>query len=260
MTSIVLNENDWAREQINNRNLGVKPYETFCRIARYYLDNGDNKKEVRKKLDSFLLLCEPTASLPKWSNTIDNALSKAIKCRAIDIEYIPITRPEMEIIDELKGRQLQRLAFTLLCLAKYWDLVNAHGDHWVNSRDTDIMRMANINTSVKRQSLMYHTLNELGLIRFSKKIDNTNVRVQFITDGQEALQVSDFRNLGYQYLMYHGEPYYVCQNCGLTVKDNGRTSGRKPKYCNKCAIEIYMQQTVNSVMRHRSIKENKSCV
>ena len=33
MTSIVLNENDWAREQINNRNLGAKPYETFCRIT-----------------------------------------------------------------------------------------------------------------------------------------------------------------------------------------------------------------------------------
>lgn len=251
MTSIVLNENDWAREQINNRNLGAKPYETFCRIARYYLDNGDNKKEVRKKLDSFLLLCEPTASLPKWSNTIDNALSKAIKCRAIDIEYIPITRPEMEIIDELNGRQTRRLAFTLLCLAKYWDLVNRREDHWVNSKDTDIMRMANINTSIKRQSMMYHTLNELGLIRFSKKIDNTNVCVQFITDGTECLQVSDFRNLGYQYLMCHGEPYYVCQNCGITVKNKKKDAKNNPRYCCECAVEIHMQQTVNSVMRQR---------
>lgn len=251
MTSIVLNENDWAREQIDNCNLGAKPYETFCRIARYYLDNGDTKKEVRKKLDNFLLLCEPTASLPKWSNTIDNALSKAIKCSAIDIDYIPITKPEMEIIDELNGRQIRRLAFTLLCLAKYWDLVNRREDHWVNSKDTDIMRMANINTSIKRQSMMYHTLNELGLIRFSKKIDNTNVCVQFITDGAECLQVSDFRNLGYQYLMCHGEPYYVCQNCGITVKNKKKTAKHNPKYCCECAIEIHMQQTVNSVMRQR---------
>jgi hypothetical protein len=253
MTSIVLNEHEWAKEQIDNNSLGVKPFETFCRVARYYLDEGDTKREVRKKLDKFLLLCDPAASLPKWSNTLDNALTRATKSKAVDIDYIVITKPEMNLIDGLKGRQIQRLAFTLLCLAKYWDIVNSYGDHWVNNKDSDIMRMANINTSIKRQSMMYHTLNELGLIKFTKNIDNTNVRVQFITDGDECLRVSDYRNLGYQYLMYHGEPYYVCQNCGITVKEKNKakTSGRKPKYCSECAIEIHMRQTINSVMRRR---------
>lgn len=252
MSTIVLNEHDWAKEQIDNKTLGSKPYETFCRVAKYYLDNGATRKEARRQLDSFLLMCEPTASLPKWSETLDCAIKRASKYDAIDIDSITISKPEMDKIDSLNGKQLRRLAFALLCLAKYWDIVNTHGDHWVNSKDCDIMRMANINTSIKRQSLMYHTLSELGLIRFSKKIDNTNVRVCFIEDGETAMEISDFRNLGYQYLKYHGEPYFECENCGLTVKQSNKTTGRKQKYCQDCAAEIKIQQTINSVMRRRA--------
>lgn len=256
MRSLVMNENEWAKEHIENSDIGDKPFETLCRVARYYLDNGCSTKETNKKLENFILLCEPGASIPKWSDRIDSALKSATKHSAIDIECISISRPEMEIIDELKSRQIRRLAFTLLCLAKYWDLIKPCNDHWVYCKDNEIMRMANINTSIKRQSAMYHTLNELGLIGFSKMVDNTNVRVKFITNGNECLQVSDLRNLGYQYLMCHGEPYYVCQNCGLTVKDKWRETGRKPKYCPGCATEIHMQQIINSVMRNRPVSKH----
>lgn len=252
--TIVLNEHEWAENMINSHSLGSKPYETFCRVAKYYIDKDYSKKEVRKMLDTFLLQCEPTASLPKWSETLDNAVNRAAKYDAIMIDYIEITKPEIEKINALEGTQIRRLAFTLLCLAKYWDIVNPNGDHWVNSKDAEIMRMANINTSIKRQSLMYHTLNQLGLIRFSKKIDNTNVRVCFIEDGDTALKISDFRNLGYQYLKYRGEPYFECENCGLTVKNKNNGKGRKQKYCPDCALQIHMQQKINSVMRLRSIK------
>lgn len=248
--TIVLNEHEWARDMIESRSLGAKPFETLSRVAKYYIDKDYSKKEVRGMLDTFLLQCEPTASLPKWSETLDYAVARALKYDAIKIDGIEITKPEMERIDALEGKQIRRLAFTLLCLAKYWDVVNPQGDHWVNSKDSEIMRMANINTSIKRQSLMYFNLNEAGMVQFSKKVDNTNVRVCFITPGETAMVVTDFRNLGYQYLKYHGEPYFECQNCGITVKSESAT-GRKQKYCKECAVEIHMKQTVNSVMRQR---------
>ena len=248
--TIVLNEHEWAREKIDSRSLGTKPFETLSRVAKYYMDKDYSKREVRNMLDTFLLQCEPTASLPKWSETLDYAVARALKYDAIKIDGIEITKPEMAKIDALEGKQIRRLAFTLLCLAKYWDIVNPQGDHWVNSKDSDIMRMANINTSIKRQSLMYYNLNEAGMVQFSKKVDNTNVRVCFMSPGDTAMVVTDFRNLGYQYLKYHGEPYFECQNCGVTVKAEN-TTGRKQKYCKECAVEIHMKQTVNSVMRQR---------
>lgn len=249
--TIVLNEHDWAKERIETRTLGKKPFETLTRVAKYYLDNDYGKKDARKATEQFLLQCEPTASIPKWTDTLELALNRALKYDAIQIDSIDITAPEMAKIDALEGKQIRRLAFTLLCLAKYWNLVNPNCDSWVNNKDSEIMRMANINTSIRRQSLMYYNLNELGMVQFSRRVDNTNVRVCFIEDGDPVMTITDFRNLGYQYLKYHGEPYFECANCGLVIKQN-TSAGRKLKYCAECAAEVHTQQMVNSVMRQRS--------
>lgn len=254
---IILRENDWAENMIQSRSLGKKPSETFRRIARYYMDKGYSKSQTRNMLDIFLLQCDSSASLPKWSTALDSATNKASKYKSICIENITITKPELQCIDVLKGKQIKRLAFTLLCLAKYWNYVIPYGDSWVNNKDNEIMAMANINTSIKRQGLMYWTLKEAGLIQFSKKIDNTNVRVCFIQDGDPAIQVTDLRNLGYQYLKYHGEPYIECQCCGITTKMTDPVKGRKQKYCKECASEMALRQKVNSVMRKKG-KQNKS--
>lgn len=259
--TIVLNEHEWAEEMISSRSLGKKPFETLYRVSRYYIDNGIPKNEVRKMLDVFLIQCEPTASIPKWADTLDAALSRAVRYEAVSIKSIDITKAEMNKIDSLDGKQIRRLAFTLLCLAKYWDIVGKTSEHWVNSKDSDIMRMANINTSIKRQSLMYYNLNAAGMIQFSKKVDNTNVKVCFMAPGEVVMSITDFRNLGYQYLKYHGEPYFECCNCGITTKydkPNNKNSLWKQKYCKACAVEIATQQNVNSVMRLR-YPPMKSC-
>lgn len=248
---IELKENEWAEKMIRSRSLGDKPTETLRRIARYYMDKGYGKRDVRTLLEVFLTQCIDGVSLPKWSDTLDIAIKMALKYEAVDIDCINITVPEMEKIKALDGKQIKRLAFTLLCLAKYKSVVNPTLDFWVTDKDSDIMSMANINTSIKRQSAMYHTLNELGMVQFAKKVDNTNVRVCFVEDGETALRVTDFRNLGYQYLKYIGEPYIECQNCGLTVKKDSPAKGRPQKYCKDCSIEVAIRQRVDSVMRQR---------
>ena len=101
---------------------------------------------------------------------------------------------------------------------------------------------------------MFGQLKDAGMIRFSKQIDNLSVQVLFAEDGDVALRVTDFRNLGYQYMKYHGEPYFECANCGITTKianPENKNSSWKQKYCRECAVEIKTKQNVNSVMRHR---------
>ena len=99
---------------------------------------------------------------------------------------------------------------------------------------------------------MFGELRESGFIRFSKKIDNLNVQVLFIEDGEPAVHIQDFRNIGYQYLKYCGEPYFDCVNCGLTVKIQEPSKGRKQKYCASCAVELHTRQKIESVMRRRN--------
>ena len=252
--SIVLREHEWAENMIQSRTLGKKPSETLSRVARYYIDKGHNKKETRNFLDTFLIQCEPTSSLPKWSDALDRALARALKYKAVYIESIDITKPEMDKIDALDGKQVRRLAFTLLCLAKYWTMVNPDGNYWVSNKDNEIMSLANITATIQRQCLMYSSLCECGMIQFAQRVDNTNVRVCFTEDGDTVLKITDFRNLGYQYLKYHGEPYFECKNCGITTKYNNpsRTGGQK--YCKNCAIKINIQNAINSTRKRRGAK------
>lgn len=250
--SIVLNEYDWAERALKDKALGKKPYETLSRVAKYYTYKNYTRKEVRRLLDEFLLQCEPTASLVTWSDTLDNAAKYAAKYPLIMIEEIIVTKPEMEKIDALPGKQLRRLAFSLLCIAKYLYAVSPNTSYWVGTPDNEIMKMANINTSIKRQSSMFGQLKDAGMIRFSKQIDNLSVQVLFVEDGETAVRITDFRNLGYQYMKYHGEPYFECAHCGLTDKIKSATQRRPQKYCAQCAVEIRTRQNVNSVMRLRN--------
>lgn len=248
--SIVLNEREWAEVAIANRQLGKKPVETLSRVARYYCQSEKYKKrEVRAKLEDFLLQCDPGVVLVKWADTIDKIVRAADKYPLIELEGIDITEAELQTVRNLEGKQLQRLAFTLLCVAKYWDATQLKNSGWVNTADKEIMKMANINTSIKRQSLMLHEMKNAGLLRFSKRVDSLNIQVKFIrTNSPVAIHISDFRNLGNQYLLYCGEPYFQCAHCGLTIKKKSNVH----KYCPECAAEMYIKKSVESVMRKRN--------
>lgn len=254
--SIVLNEYEWAENAIKNREMGNKPFETLNRVAGYYLENKYSKAETRKMLDIFLSRCSPSAPIAQWSDTLDRAVKSAGKFPLRRIEGVDITHGELEKIKTLRGTQARRLAFTLLCAAKYWDTVNEANNHWVNSPDNEIMQMANINTSIKRQSLIFSELRDAGLIRFAKKIDSLNVQVLFTEPGETAIHIRDFRNLGYQYLKHYGAPYFECESCGITAKMQEPGKGRRQKYCPSCAAEVKIKQSIASVMRCRQGMKN----
>ena len=249
--SIVLNEMKWAERMLELNELGDNAYETLCRVAKYYKTHGLTKREVRKNLEEFLIRCDPYASTVLWSDTLDKAVKVGMKYAPVVIDRIVVTKPEMESIMKLSGVQLQRLAFTLLCVAKYMMIVAPQTNGWVNTPGNDILKMANFRTSYKRQNLMYGQLLDAGLLRASKKISNLNVQVVFMKDGEPALEVTDFRDLGNQYMRYIGKPYFVCQNCGRTVKVPDGADYGKMKYCPDCASKVHTQQMVNAVMRSR---------
>ena len=248
---IILKENEWAAEMIKSHTLGKKPAETLRRVARYYLDNGYGVSETRRKLDEFMLRCDSDVSLPLWSDLLDRSVRAACHTKAADIEYIGITRSEMTKIESVQSRPAQRLAFTLLCLSKYFMSVYPACDHWVSTPNNEIMKMADVSTSLKRQSQLYRILRDADMIKFSKKVGNTNVQVTFCDEDESdiVLKVSDFRNLGYRYLMYHGEPYFECANCGIITKIRNPKNSRGQKYCRDCAVEVATKQKVNYAMR-----------
>ena len=268
--AIVLNEYEWAERMIANRDLGAKPGETLSRVAKYYFENRYSKREVRKLLDQFLMQCNPDASLVHWSDALDKIVKTASRFPLIQIDYVYVSPAELSRIEELGNKQLKRLAFTMLCVVKYWNAVSANNNNWLNAQDKDIFQMANITVPSKKHDLMYGALREAGFIRLSKRIDNLNVQILFADEEEpedvtNGILVRDFRNLGYQYMKYHGEAFFECESCGLTVRSKERAAsktaarhgfakpiGRRQKYCPSCAMKIKTRQNVAAVMRRRN--------
>lgn len=250
--SIILNEYDWAERAIEQSTLGSKPSETLNRVAKYYIHNNYSKKEAREKLNEFLVTCAPEVSPVLWAGVLDRAIANATKKPLIVLDGVGISATEMQKIESQQGTQTQRLAFTLLCISKYFSAVNHTVNSWVNIPDNEIMKLANIKTSIKRQSQMFGKLKDEGLIRFSKKIDNLGVQVLFDDNEEPIITVTDFRNIGYQYLMYEGvKGLFQCEACGIIESAGNQRSGRKRKYCAECATKIKAQQDAKAVLRFR---------
>lgn len=246
--SIVLNELTWAENAIREKMLGKKPYETIMRVAKYFVHKGLSKKEVRSNVEAFILSCDPSFPIHKWSEPLDSIIKTAFKRPIIIIDGVPITKNELSRIEKVEGKQARRLAFTLLCIAKYNVAVDPNTNYWVSTPDNEILRMANISASVHRQCALFRQLRDEGLIQFSKQIDNLSVRVLFADNDEMAMNITDYRNIGYQYMKQYGEPYFVCSHCGITTKRNNPGVGRKQKYCNSCATEIRVKNKVNPIM------------
>lgn len=236
MNEIVLNEKEWAKRAIDALSLGKKPYDTIVRVAKYYKAQGYKNGELRRKIEDFMIRCDSRLSLVKWDGAITSALNAAEKYPLIDINGVMITVPEMEKIQKLESSLQQRLMFTLLCLAKYGNALNPNNNGWVNIQQRDIFAMANITLTTKRQSFMINDLWQSGMIGYSCLVDNINLQVKIIEDGDEALFVDDFRNLGYQYMRYMGGEYIECEGCGLVIRKQSKTSHQK--YCAECAANV----------------------
>lgn len=199
-----------------------------------------------------MIKSDPSVNIVLWQAAIDRQVKSAEKYPMVEIDSVPITQNELDICDCLSGRQsklkktskrdagvvrqkssMGRLMFTLICLAKYGNMVNNRNNGWVNRKDSEIFRLANISTSSKRQSSLLSDLRDEGYIRFSKKVDNININVTCLDeDGDPALAITDYRNLGNQYLRYCGKPFFECASCGLVV----RRKNNSQLYCPDCKV------------------------
>lgn len=239
---IILNEYEWAKKAVEEKTLHDMPRASLVLIAKYYFSDGYKTNEVRELLHQLLL--DDGYDLPYMvaNELVEDAIKVGKKYKPTIIESIVITKPELERISKLDKIQLKRLAFTLLCLAKFYR-ARSNADGWVATPIKAIMKMANINESVKRQDLLYYQLGQLGMIEFSKKIADMSVRVTYEEAGDPALYITDFRNLGYQYECLNSGKFIRCEKCGLVIREkNYGKAGRRQKYCQDCAAKTKSEQ------------------
>lgn len=239
---IILNEKQYAQKCIADNDIGEKPYRTLSIMAKYYYFScGYKKKQIRDLLIEFLAMnyIEYTSSKRFWEESIDKIVSKVDKQTLYEISGVKITKSEIQKIQSLNNRLLEKLAFAMLCVAKYYNLKNPNNNGWVNLPDREMFALANVNCSHSKIHFYINDLFVSGLLDLPLRGDILNYRITFMDNhGDEEVFVSDFRNLGYEYLLYCGENYIRCVDCGALTK---ASQNKKRKYCRKC--EAY--QAVN---------------
>ena len=232
---IILNEKTYAEECLRERRMEKKPYKTISILAKYYYHcMGYRKKKIEKLLKEYMSECYAKYEDHKilWDETIEKLARNAGKYTLYEINGIWITTAELETIRSLNNNMLERLAFTLLCLAKLGNERSFKNNGWVNNDAKEIFTLARIPCSVDERYENLGLLHELGLLEFPKRLENLSCRVLYVnSDSDNEMFISDFRELGYEYLNYLGGNFTRCCECDRLIRDNKKHTRR---YCSDC--------------------------
>lgn len=273
MTMIVLNEKEYAEECLKNKTIDDKPFYTLSILAKYYYYCfGYRKKKITELLIDFMEKAYPRYSCNKamWDENIEKIAKNVGRYTLYEIDGVWITKAELKTIENIKNKVLERLAFTLLCLAKLANIKNPNNTGWVNNDAKEIFTLARISCSVSNRYERLGELHQLSLLEFPKRIDNLSCRVTYINDDSEkVLFVSDFRELGYEYRKFNGESYERCRECGRLFKANKkhrkfcplcRTEESSDKYivCIDCGKSFAVKNKNNTARRCKECQDNRN--
>ena len=239
---VVLNEKKQAEYIIEKGEVGNKPTSTLFLLAKYYRQKENlNKEQTFNKLNEFMEKNYKNYNSATWEDIIEDISKKANKYPLREIDYIEITKSEIDTIRNVCNIKYEKLVFTMLCYAKLYNKISDKNNGWVNTDIKELFRVARVSVKYRNDKFLYlNDLETAGLISFSNKNDNLNLRVAFVdNDSETVLKIDDFRELGYEYLNYIGDGKFIrCDCCKRLV----RKTNNKCLYCHQCKKYIKNEQ------------------
>ena len=219
---VVLNEVKQAEHIIENGEVGNKPTSTLFLLGKYYrVKENLDKEQTFNKLNEFMERNYKNYNSALWEDIVEDISKKANKYSLREIDSLCITQDELDKISEIDNLKYQKLLFTMLCYAKLYNCISENNNGWINADIKEIFRVARVSVKYRNDKFLYlNDLEKTGLISFSNKNDNLNIRVNFVDmDGKKVFNISDFRELGYEYLNYIGNCKFIrCVECGRLIK------------------------------------------
>lgn len=248
---IVLNETKQAEYIIEKGEVGTKPTSTLFLLGKYYRQKENlDKDQTINKLNEFMMKNYKNYNSTLWEEGIEDIAKKANKYPLREIDSIGITQSELDKIAELNNTKYKKLLFTMLCYAKLYNTISENNNGWVNTDIQELYRVARVTVKYRKDKFLFlNDIEKTGLISFSNKNDNLNLKVNFFDmDDESVLDISDFRELGYEYLNYIGDGNFIrCSECNRLIRKNNN----RQKYCNDC------YKRINSEMTNERQKENR---
>lgn len=251
---IYLNEVAQAEHILETGDLDKNLTSTLFLLGKYYRHQKHlDPEQTYYELDEFMRQNYEGYVPAAWENALEHIAKNADKYLPRELDHVGITRHELDRISEMKSLKHQKILFSLLCHAKAYSLASDKNDGWINTEIPEIYRLANV--TVKHRDDKYLYLNDIlkkDYISYPKRSDDTNLRVNFIDmEGEPVLKITEFRDLGYQYLQFLGKENFIrCAKCGRLVKK----TGNRMIYCKNCAKAVKALQDRNYYRTHRKAR------
>lgn len=243
--NIVLNEKKYAEHCLTTGRIFEKPHYTLKILASYfYHELGYNNRRIEIELLDFLERSSKKyrENILYWQPIVEEISNKADEYKLYEIDGVWVTKKELKTIKKIRSQKLRKVAFVLLCLAKFGNAKNKDNNNWVNFLYIDIFRMARYNCKHDERCWGMRKLYLAGMIQLAKKLTNLSVQVTFIdeTAGFNSCDIfiDDFRELGYSYQKIVGMDIIECAECGILIPNSSRSNR---KYCDNCAGNVPVQ-------------------
>lgn len=245
---IILNERNKAAEILKTKEIGKNTTQCLSVLAKYFYSPVISDFELYEILNDFMNKNFKGYNSDNWKSCIEYQIKLAKKHKLIEIEYIPVTENELRTIKSLNNKRLERLSFTILIVAKYYNEISESNNNWVNREFKSLFTMANIAASQDIQCDMIFKLKNLNMIGLSKKIDSLNLNVKYIDEeSSEILKITDMRNLGNQYRLYcKDKGYKKCKCCERVIKIK-----KNQMYCKDCSCVVNRKNQREWSLKHK---------
>lgn len=248
MREYIFNERQSIEAIINASEVDViNPTNTIRKLARYnfyVLKYGQTKNY--NAIVEYMSRNYKDFSEFAYQKDILGCIRDVEKTPWKNIDVINVTKSEMDIILTLDDIRKQKIAFILLCTAKYRDAYNENNGHKTDISVTDLYKMARVVLPQKERTVFLHFLIQEQLVEKHTFAGVKNKKVLFVSENFDdevvlSLREVDFLELAYIYMDYISDHvgYSYCEKCRRMIK-NSKTKPKK--YCESCAKEVLTEQ------------------
>lgn len=249
--SVILDEEKYAEKIIDTGEVGNKPTSTLFLLSKYFRQKMEyGEKKTEKELNQFMIDNYKNYIPAQWEDVIEDIAKKGKKYKLQKIDYIGITQKELNEIYKVCNLKYEKLLFTMLCYAKLYNHLSKTNNGWVNTDIKELYKVARVTVKYRNDKFLYlNDLEATGLISFSNKNDNLNMKINFVDQSTDyVLKVDDFRELGYIYQQYTNNGTFTnCKECGRLIKK----TNNKCLYCNDCKVLISARQKRDWDLKNR---------
>lgn len=207
-------------------------------IIRYYIQiKGLSPAETKDKMKAFFNMNHK--DYDNWRKFVSKVIKTSDDYPLCNIDEIPITQKEINIVDALETDIKKKVMFTFIVMGKLKQIKS--GNSWLNDSSKSLFDRANVNVRVADRDYIIKDLYELEYISYAKSPMNLSLHIDAIDmSGDPVFTVKDLRNIGFAWLKYKGESYTYCNECGILFKPT------RPNniYCKNCVGYIPLQTKV----------------